>query len=138
MPSANADIVRANSEAFSRRDIEGMLAVHAPDAVVLDRRRVGWGEFRGADALRSYYQGLFDNADELNEDLEMVADEGDVVVAACRLRARLAGAAEDEEVAFDYALRISLAGGLIASVEIYDDARAALDAASDGAPGSSR
>jgi ketosteroid isomerase-like protein len=128
MESQNAKIVRANSAAFSRRDTGAMLALHAPDAVVVDRRPVGWGEFRGHEALRSYYQGLFDNAAQLIEDLEVVGDEDDVVVAACTVRAQLAGGADAGEVSFDYALRISLAGGLIRSVEIYDDARAAADA----------
>jgi ketosteroid isomerase-like protein len=86
---------------------------------------VGWGEFRGHDALRSYYQGLFDNADELREDLEIVAEDGDVIVASCRLTARLAGQPEAAEVSFGYTLRITLADGLIAAIDIYDDAAAA-------------
>jgi ketosteroid isomerase-like protein len=121
----NSNVVHANSEAFSRRDADGMLEFYAPDAVVIDRRAVGWGEFRGHDALRSYYQGLFDNADELHEDLEIVAEDGDVIVASCRLTARLAGQPGSAEVSFDYALRITLADGLIAAMDIHEDATAA-------------
>src|SRR4051812_23387665 len=99
MPRTNADVVRANSDAFSRRDADTMLELYAPDAVVIDRRPIGWGEFRGHDAMRSYYQGLFDNASELNEDLEIVSEEGDVVVASCRLTGKLVGQPHGPEVA---------------------------------------
>jgi ketosteroid isomerase-like protein len=119
------DVVLANSAAFSRRDVEAMLEFYAPDAVAIDRRQVGWGEFRGHDALRSYYQGLFDNAAWLREDLELVSEQGDTLVVSCRLTAGLVDPPEAGEVSFDYALRIRLAGGLIVSIEIYDDAQAA-------------
>jgi ketosteroid isomerase-like protein len=124
--AANADIVRANSEAFSRRDADAMLELYSPDAVVVDRRSVGWGEFRGRDALHSYYQGIFDNADELHEDLEIVGERDDVIVASCTLRVRIAGQPDADDVSFQYALRITLAGGLITSMDIYGDAREAM------------
>ena len=125
MPLSNAEVVRANSAAFSARDVDGMLAFFAPDAVVIDRRAVGWGEYQGHDALRSYYLGLFDNADALREDLEIVSDADDVIIASCRVAAHLAGQPDTPPVEFTYALRIALAGGLIASMEIYEDADAA-------------
>lgn len=125
MSRSNADVVRANSAAFSRRDEEGMLECFAPDAVVEDRRAVGWGAHRGHDALRAYYQGLFDNAAELREDLEIVSDEDDLVVASCRVTAHLVGQSDAPPVEFAYALRIAFADGLIRSMEIYEDAGAA-------------
>lgn len=127
MAQDNAAVVRANSAAFSRRDEEGMLAFYAPDAVVIDRRAVGWGEHRGHDTLRSYYQGLFDNVDELHEDLEIVSDEDDVIVASCRLTAHLVGQADAPPVEFDYALRIAFADGVIQTMEIHADAAGAAD-----------
>jgi len=133
VPASPVDIVQANSAAFSRRDADAMLELFAPDAVVLDRRPVGFGEFRGQAAIRSYYQGLFDNIDALHERLEVAHAEGDTVVGAGHLRARLAGQPEGEEVTFDYALRVTVTGGLIASIEIYDDAEAATAASADGA-----
>ena len=125
MPRTPVEVVQANSEAFSRRDADAMLELYAPDAIVIDRRAIGWGEFRGHDALRSYYQGLFDNAEDLREDLEVVADEGELIVASCRLTAQLVGQPDASPVSFDYALRIRLADGSIASIDIYDDADAA-------------
>ena len=126
MAPSNLEIVRANSAAFSRCDADAMLALYAPDAVVVDRRAVGWGEFRGRDALHSYYQGIFDNADGLHEDLEVVAEHGGVIVASCDLRVRIAGQPDADEVTFHYALRITLADGLITSMDIHEDAREAV------------
>lgn len=127
MRRSNVEIVRANSEAFSRRDVEAMLELYAPDAVVTDRRAVGWGEFRGRDALRSYYQGLFDNVSGLHEELVVVEDRGEVIVAACRVRARIVDQPDAEEMTFDYALRIALADRLIVSMDIFEDADSVTD-----------
>jgi ketosteroid isomerase-like protein len=122
--SGNVEIVRSNSDAFSRRDAEGMLELWAPDATMSDRRAVGWGEYSGRDALRAYYLGLFDNVGALHEDLSVVSSEGDVVVVTCHTRAQLAGD-PDGEVTFDYAMRVTLAEGLITSLEIFEDVAAA-------------
>ena len=121
-----AETARANNEAFSRQDVEAMLELHRPDAVVADRRQVGFGEFRGHDAIRSYYQGLFDNTAWIKEDLEVVSAEGNVAIASCHVRAELAGQAGDPPaVTFDYALRIEVEGDLIATLEIYPDVASA-------------
>ena len=131
MPRSNADTVRLNSDAFSRRDMDAMLELHVPEPVVIDRRPVGFGEFHGRDAVRSYYEGVFDNASDLREDLSVVSDEDDVVVASCHLRLWLAGV-DGDEVTFDYALRFGMDGGLIATVEIFEDAAAATGGSSGG------
>lgn len=128
MAVGNADVVRANSEAFSRKDVDGMLELYAPDAAVVDRRAVGWGEHRGHDAMRSYYLGLFDNVEGLDEELEIVSEEADVIVADCRLTATLAGQPGAPPVEFAYALRIVFADGVIRSMDIHEDAAAAQQA----------
>jgi len=125
MSAANADVVRGNSAAFSRRDVDAMLEFFAPDAVVRDRRAVGWGDFLGRDAIRAYYEGLFDNAEEIYEDLAVAAASGDVVVASCRTTARLAGQPDAALVSFEYALKVTVAGGLITALEIYEDTKTA-------------
>ena len=128
MPQANAEVVRANSDAFSRRDVEAMLRFFAPDAVVRDRRAVGWGDFLGRDAIRAYYEGLFDNAEEIFEDLTVASAAGDVVVASCKTTARLAGQPDAALVTFEYALRVTVEAGLIKALEIYESAAAATTA----------
>ena len=115
--SANADVVRANSDAFNRRDAGAMMELFAPDSVVWDRRAVGFGEFRGREAVRAYYEGLFDNVADVHEALEVVSESDGVVVARCHVRVRLAGADDDDadDVSFDYALRVAVRDGVIVS-----------------------
>ena len=125
MPSRNAEVVLTNNEAFSRRDVDTMLELHHPDAVIIDRRSVGFGEFRGHAAIRAYYEGLFDNVDEIYEDLTVASASGDVVVAPCHTTARLAGQPDAALVTFDYALKVTVADGLIQALEIYEDAKTA-------------
>jgi ketosteroid isomerase-like protein len=130
--SANADVVRANSAAFNRQDVDGMLELYIADGIAWDRREIGFGEFRGKEAIRSYYQGLFDNVAEGREELEVVSEDGDVVIARCHVIVRLRGGDEDDQaddVTFDYALRVTLTGGLIASLEIFDDVATAASSA---------
>lgn len=122
MADSNAEVVLANNAAFSSLDVEGMLRWFAPDAIVIDRRPMGWSEYRGHTALRAYYQGLFDNAAELREEIEIVAQDGDVVIADCHTSATLAGSPEAGAIEFSYGLAIELAGGVITTLEIYPDA----------------
>ncbi len=46
MPADEVAVVRANNEAFSRMDVDAMLALYADDAEVVDHRRVSLGTFR--------------------------------------------------------------------------------------------
>jgi ketosteroid isomerase-like protein len=126
VPRPPAEIALANNAAFSRQDVDAMLELHKPDALVVDRRDVGFGEFRGHGAIRAYYEGLFDNTASVQEDMEVVQSDGDVVIASCHVRAELAGqAGEPAAVTFDYALRVEVEGEMIASLEIYPDVAAA-------------
>jgi len=122
---SNRDIVLANSEAFSRRDLEAMLELFAPDAVVADRRAIGWGEYGGRDAIASYYEGLFDNVSSIREEMEVVSEADGVVVAACRAYAKLIDPPEADELEFSYALRVEVREGRITALEIYESVEAA-------------
>jgi ketosteroid isomerase-like protein len=127
MPSGDLDVVRANNAAFSARDVDGMLRCYAPDAVVEDRRRVGFGSFRGHDELRAYYRGIVDSACELHEDLEVLAAAGGVVAAHCRLRGRLASDPTGPEVGAEYGLVLRIEDGLIARLDVCEDGDHALE-----------
>jgi ribosome-associated heat shock protein Hsp15 len=61
MPN-DVDVVLASNAALNRRDVDGMLAVYAPDAEVVDRRRVGFGSFAGRDELHGLYTGIVSSA----------------------------------------------------------------------------
>ena len=125
-------VVRANSEAFSRMDVDGMLALYAEDAEVVDRRRVSLGTFRGHHELRAYYLSIFHSATELHEELEVVSERGPLVVASCELRGRLAGApARAADVVVPYGLLIEVRDGRIARLELHESGEDALAAADE-------
>jgi ketosteroid isomerase-like protein len=122
-------VVLANSEAFSRKDVDGMMALYAEDALVTDRRRVSMGTFHGHDQLRAYYLSIFHTASELHEDLRVLAERDGVVAAGCELRGRLADApAGAAEVVVPYGLVIEVRDGRIARLDLYEDGDEALAA----------
>ena len=127
MEDADTAVVRANSDAFSARDVDAMLRWYAADAEVVDRRRFGFGNFRGHDELRTYYEGIVGSAADLHEKLEIVKSANGVVVADCELSGHLATDPAGPLVSAVYALVITLRDGLIARLEIHEDAEAALE-----------
>ena len=131
-----AAVVLANSEAFSRMDVDAMMALYAEDAVVTDRRRVSMGAFRGHDELRAYYLSIFHTASSLHEDLAVLAQDGDVVVAGCELRGHLASApAGTGDVVVPYGLVIEVRDGRIARLDLHEDGEDALAAFREGQGG---
>jgi ketosteroid isomerase-like protein len=128
---AALDTVHGNSAAFSRRDVEGMLACYTADAVVADRRPHGMGTFRGHAALRAYYSGIFDNADELREELEILEASEERVVAGAKLWVKLSSAAGSGDLTTEYGMVIAMRDGLIASIDLHADGLSALAATRD-------
>ena len=131
MASDAVSDVLSNSAAFSRMDVDAMMEHYAEDAVVVDCRRVSMGTFRGHEELRAYYLSIFHSASELYEDLRVVAERGEVVVASCELRGRFAGApARAADVVVPYGLLLRVRDGRIAHLELHesgDDALAAIE-----------
>ncbi len=122
-------VVLANSEAFSRMDVDAMMALYAEDAVVTDRRRVSMGTFRGHHELRAYYLSIFHSAAELRETLDVVGENGERIAAHCELYGRLAGSVEGSGVTVPYGLSITVVDGLITHLEIAEDGEHALELA---------
>ena len=138
MGGAELDVVRANSAAFSRMDVDAMMELYAPDAEVVDRRRVSIGTFRGHDELRPYYLSIFHSAAELHEDLRVLAHRDGVVVTQCELRGRLADApALAPEVVVPYGLVIHLRDEKIQRLELYESGEDALAESGLGEGGAS-
>ena len=123
MAGDETNVVLANNAAFNRRDLEGMLGHYAPDAVVVDLRPTGFGEYSGREAVGAYYGGIFDNTDSITEDMEVLSSADGVVVAHCRTRAALVGSVELD---LEYGLKLWVAGGVITRLEVHQDGRAAL------------
>ena len=121
-------VVLASNAALNRRDVEGMLAQYAPDAVVDDHRKVPFGSFAGHDELRGLYGGIVASTAEFREDVEVLVARGGLVVAHCEVTARLAADPNGPVVGAEYGFVIAVRDGLIARLDLYDDGEAAREA----------
>ena len=128
-PVEPRDVLLAVNAAFSRRDAAAMVERFAPDAVVTDHRQGGMGQWRGRDELLAYYAGICDSARQIREDLEIVSEQGDVVIADCVFNAQLSEEGGPEEFTLPYALSVVVRDGLIQELGVHQDVASATQAA---------
>lgn len=121
-------VVLASNAALNGGDVDGMLAVYAPDAALVDRRAVGFGTFTGHAELRSLYAGILSSASAFTERVEVLAAGRGLVVAHCEVSAQLATDPNGSVVGAQYGFVITVRDGRIARVELFDDGRGALEA----------
>ena len=121
-PVQPRDVLLAVNAAFGRRDAAAMVERFAPDAVVTDHRQGGLGSWRGRDELLAYYAGICDSARELREDIDIVQERGDVVIADCVFSARLTEDGAADEFTLAYALAVVVRDGLIRELGVHADA----------------
>jgi ketosteroid isomerase-like protein len=126
MASGDIGAVLGNNAAFCRRDLDGMLTHYASDAVVVDRRPSGFGEYTGHDAIRAYYGGIFDNTVEINEELEVLSAADGVVCAHCRTWVQLTSDMGSGDLTLQYGLAVELRDALIQRLEVHPDGQAAV------------
>jgi ketosteroid isomerase-like protein len=119
--------VFAMSAAFTSCDVESLLSYYAPDAVFVDRRPNG-GAFVGRDVLRGYYTSMFENADAMTEDMEVVHTADGLVIVHCRFWGRLVSYMGSGEFNLEYGLVFHFTDGLVSRVETYPDGDAAVAA----------
>lgn len=127
MPRSAIEVVQANNAAFSAMDVEAMLELFAPDAEMVDQRRVSMGTFTGHDELRAYYLSIFHSAAQLRETLEVIAERDGVVAASCELWGRLSGDTAGSGLTIPYALVVEVQDGLIRRLQLAEDAEHALE-----------
>ena len=121
-------VVLASNAALNRRDVEGMLAQYASDAVVDDHRQVPFGSFSGHDELRGLYSGIVASTAEFREDVEVLVARDGLVVAHCEVTARLAADPNGPVVGAEYGFVVTVRDGLIARLDLHDDGEAAREA----------
>jgi ketosteroid isomerase-like protein len=122
------DVLLAVNAALCRRDPQAMVERFAPDAVVTDHRG-GLGSWRGRGELLAYYAGICDTALTIREDLEIVTERGDVVIADGVFNAQLSEEGGPEEFTLSYALMAVIRDGLIQELGVHQDVAAAAQAA---------
>ena len=121
-------VILAVNAAMNRRDVDGMLAHYAPDAVVRDHRAVPFGDFAGVEQLHDLYSGILGLAAEFTERLEFLALTSEQVVADCEVSARLVDDPTGRIVGAEYGYIATVRDDCVVSLELYDDGQAALDA----------
>ena len=125
---APVDVIMAVNAALNRLDVDGMLANYAPDAIVRDHRQVAFGTFEGHEQLRDLYSGILGLASEFTETVDFLALGGDVVVADCKVEARLVDDPTGRHVGAEYGYIATLRDDRVVSLDLYDDGQAALEA----------
>jgi len=120
------EAVRRSVEAFSRRDFDGGLAIHWPDAV-WDTTPQGMGVFEGREAIRGFLQDWLGAYEDYEQVIEEFCHPGNgVTFGVLRQRGRLPGSSGSVEVGWAAVLiwRNGLVERGVAYTDI-DEARAA-------------
>jgi ketosteroid isomerase-like protein len=129
MSHENVEIVRRGTDAYNRRDLDGILENWAPDAVVDWSRSRGFdaGVFRGHDEIRAHWQRLLDAFDEVRIELvdPVEVEEGLVVVENVAYQRGRDGI----EVQARSAWLIAIRDGETTSLTLYQTKQDALQAA---------
>jgi hypothetical protein len=123
-----AEVLLAVNAAMCRRDSQAMVERFAADAVVTDHRG-GLGSWRGRDELLAYYAGICDTALAIREDLEIVSEHGEVVIADGVFNAQLSEEGGPEEFTLTYTLLAVVRDDLIRELGVHQDVAAATQAA---------
>jgi steroid delta-isomerase len=90
---ARCGIARRYIAAVNARDVEAILSLYAPNALVQDPTGRGDREFRGTGALREFYEGVVSRGAQLENTGPMRGGHGDTI--ATPVLARIPGFAID-------------------------------------------
>jgi ketosteroid isomerase-like protein len=126
--SANIEVVRHAFEAFSRRNVEGLVAACSPDIEfhlpTAQLTRVGL-PYRGHEGVRTYMRDAARVWAELRLEPREYRESDGVVVAIGRVYAWGAGRVVDTPAAWVWRLQ----NGLAVRVDVFENAAEALEAA---------
>jgi ketosteroid isomerase-like protein len=121
-------LVQRAYEAFTRRDVDGLVAACAPDVEfhlpTAQLTRVGI-PYRGHDGVRTYMRDAARVWSELRLEPREFHERGDLVVATGRVYAWGAGRVVDTPAGWVWRIR----EGLVVRVDVYESADQALEAA---------
>jgi ketosteroid isomerase-like protein len=121
------EAVLASYEALNRGDIDGTVAVLAPDAEWHESAALpDAGVFRGREAVRSFLVQFLESWQELHQEVEEVVVEGDRAALMIHLRARGRGSGAEVDARYAHVWTVRDATGV--RVDAYEDRDAALRA----------
>jgi ketosteroid isomerase-like protein len=126
--SPNVAVVKRAYDAFTRRDVEGLVATCAPEIEfhlpTAQLTRLGL-PYRGHDGVRTYVRDAARVWAELRLEPRSFHERDDLVVAVGRVYAWGAGRVVDTPAAWVW----QLGDGLVRRVDVYENASEALSAA---------
>jgi hypothetical protein len=109
------DVVGEYHRALAAGDVDAVVAAFEPDGYV---REPSGGVHRGPDELRAFHERLFSDGGGQRLELCAIADDG----RACALEYNMGGQSSGPPTA-GIAVHVRGAGGGLAAVRIYEDAR---------------
>jgi ketosteroid isomerase-like protein len=127
MSQENVEAFRLGIEAITRGDVEAVLGVTHPDAVVEPRRAATEGVFVGHAGARQFLADTAETFDLFQPEFSDIRDLGDRVLAIGSIRVRGRGSGLETEIST--AAIAEYRDGLLWRFKDYVDARAALEAA---------
>ena len=132
MSQENIDVVLRAHAAFSRGDLEGLLAEFSPDATyraaITQEIEGDAGDFHGHAGLRRWWSDLHALYDGLHTNVVEVRDLGERVVVVYVIQGRATGSGLVFEDGQTLAQVVRLRGGKITDAHDYSGRDAALEA----------
>ncbi len=120
MSERNVEIVRRAQEAISRRDIEALGVLMAPDCEIRPlRAAVENAVFRGSNAVAQWFAAQDESWENLSAEFETIRHGGDWVLVLGRIRARGRASGADLDVRAAGVWRFR--DGLITGINVYTD-----------------
>jgi ketosteroid isomerase-like protein len=120
------ETVRRGIDAYNHRDIEGIVAVTAEDAVLVPMRSLlEGGEYRGHDGVRRFMADIDEDWSERHIEVEEIRELEDAVLVLGSFRAV---GRSGTEVRFPVAWHSQIRDGKLTRLTAYSDTDAALRA----------
>jgi ketosteroid isomerase-like protein len=133
----NEQLIRRGFELVNRGDVEGTVAIAAPDCEIRTvLTSVAGQTHRGHEGVRQWFRDVDEAFEEVEQRVVRIVevdDERGIVVVRFLARGRGSGVAVDQEIASLWTIR----DGLVQSLESYqsfEEAQAAAAAAADARP----
>jgi ketosteroid isomerase-like protein len=128
MSQENVEIIRRHYDAFNRGDLNGTLEPFSPEVEFIEDAgvRPDAGAHRGIAAVRAFFQGMWDSAQEVGIDPEEFTEYGDKVIVVARLHGRFRHTGIAGESRFVKVWTVH--GGKITRLQLFRDKQKALEA----------
>jgi ketosteroid isomerase-like protein len=127
MSEENVEVAKRVTDAFNRREVDGLLALATPDSVMSSQLLDASADFRGREGLERFYAMLSESWEEFRSVIEEYRDLGDRVLMLGRNTGR--GKGSGVTVDAPTAAILDFHDGKVSRIRLYLDPAEALLAA---------